>query len=731
MPLRIILFSILSLFFYQTTYSQDNVKENRHEIYNYICVADALLIDCQYNESLETSNKALDLAFKYKQYDYVAMLYNTIAGCHEELLNTKKALDYYKKALLYAQRSSNDTIKDWVHNNIGNVYNFDLKDYKKGIFHYKKSLDYAEKRRDTAEIIFTKTNLAWAYFNEKKYDEGFPYLEFASKNLPRYPDKESDVIVSTLYGMYHSHKKDYQTATPFFKKAIQIGEKYKQKKALADAYKEYSHYLFQKGDFKAAYLNKDNYQRLVDEINTSEKVKNAQIAGIQLELDESRREINKIEIEKFAQEQNLKNSRIMVFLFLGVMMGLLLFLYTLYRNNNLKKELNEQLRDSNIELQKAKDKAEESSILKSQFISTVSHELRTPLYGVIGITDLILDEHEELQKSPHINSLKFSAKYLLSLVNDLLQINKIEDKKIILEESLLDINDEIKKVVDSLQFLAINNNNKVEVKLDDAIPKDLIGDKLRLSQIFVNLISNSLKFTKNGKIEVISVLEKTVKNLNYLRFEVRDNGCGIACENQEKVFEKFVQIDRKEDDYQGTGLGLSIVKRLLEFMGSEIKLKSEVNVGTAISFTIMLEAVPAKEDSIMEVKLVDEADTKNYKILAVEDNKINQMVTRKILEKNNFACVIAEDGYFALEILENENFDLILMDINMPKINGFETTRRIRKKGITTPIIALTAFDKNEITEEALASGMDDILIKPFDPALLFKIINDQIEKSK
>ena len=732
MPQRIILILIYSLFFFHTSYSQSNdAKKNREEIYNYICHADALLIDSKYNESLEVANKALNLAYEHKQYDYVAMLYNTIAGCHEELLNTNKALEYYKKALQFTEKTSNDTIKDWIHNNIGNVYNFDLKNYEKGIFHYKKSLFYAEKRKDTSEIIFTKINLAWAYFNNNKFKEGYSYLKFVQDNLHNYPDKESEVLVNTLYGMYFSHNFNDEKAVSSFKEAIQIGKEFNKTKALADAYREYSEHLYQMGDFKNAYLNKDLHQNIIDKIRDSEKIKNAQIAGIQLELDESRREINKIELEKFAQEENLKNSRIMVFLFLIVLLGLSLFLYTLYRNNNLKKRMNEQLFDANLELQKAKDMAEESSVLKSQFISTVSHELRTPLYGVIGITDLIIDEHKELQESPHINSLKFSAKYLLSLVNDLLQISKIEDKKIILEETPLNISAEIKQVIDSLQFLVINNNNKMVVSIDENIPKWLIGDKLRLSQIFINLIGNSLKFTKDGEIKVSASLEKSVRNLNYVKFEVKDSGCGIALENQEKIFDKFVQIDRKEDDYQGTGLGLSIVKHLLEFMGSEINLQSEIGKGTTIFFTIPFESGKIESNDIEEITMQNENKLQNYKILVVEDNKINQMVTRKILEKNNFSCSIAENGYIALEILEKEKFDLILMDINMPKINGFETTKLIRERGMTLPIIALTAFDKNEISEEAFASGMDDILIKPFDKLQLFKIISSHIEKSK
>lgn len=729
MPRRII-FLIFSVFFYSSlAFSQSN-NEERKSIYSLVCEADALLYDLKFNESLELSKRALNQAYASKNYDYVAMSYNTIAGCYEELQESKKALEYYGKALTYADKTTNDTIKDWIHNNMGNVYNFDLKNYDKGIYHYKKSLEFAQKRNDTTEIIFTKINLAWALFNKGDFKTGFPYLKYSDENMIPHGDVESQAIVFTLYGIYYSHENDKEKADMYFKKAISLSDKYKFMNVLSDAYEEYSKYLFQNGDYMNAYINKELHEKIKEQIHNKEKLKNAQIAVMQIELDESKREIDKIELEKYAQERNLKNSKIIVVLFLAILLILLLLLYTLYKNNLFKKKVNEKLKNNNIELQIAKDKAEESSVLKSQFISTVSHELRTPLYGVIGITDLILDEHKELENSPHINSLKFSAKYLLSLVNDLLQIHKIEDRKIILEELPLNIHDEVVKVKEALQFIALKNGNEITVNIDKKIPEYLMGDKLRLSQILVNLTSNALKFTKNGEIKLNAKLEKKVGNLHFIQIQIIDNGIGIAIENQNKIFDKFVQINRKEEDYQGTGLGLSIVKRLLDLMGSEIQLESAENLGTKITFTIPFELNEESTKQYIENVEVDTTNTKNYKILVVEDNKINQMVTKKIIEKNNFICSVVDDGYAALEILDKEVFDLILMDINMPIINGFETTRMIRDKGIMIPIIALTAFDKDEISDEAKLSGMDDILIKPFEPIKLFQIISNQIARN-
>lgn len=691
--------------------------------------ASKYLRNANFEKSLITSRLALHHAINAKDNTLIASSYNTIASNYEKLSEYDKAIFFFKKALTYANKTSNDTIKSWVNNNLGNIYCFEKKQYKKGINYYKNSLQHSNKIADSSEIVLTKLNITWAYFDIGRFDEGFSHLKFINKYHRKHGDESSVVALNMLNGMYYGYKGENEKANASFLQGIKLGNEGIEKSDLSFTHQEYSKYLSKIGDYKKAYENLVLYDKISEEIFSKEILKKANMAGLNLELDEYKREIEKIETEKDSQYLSLRKSRIIVLLFVIILGILLLLLYTLYKNNNFKKKTNNELTLANDRLFIAKEKAEEASILKSQFVSTITHELRTPLYGVVGITNMLLDEHKELANSPHLSSLKFSARYLLSLVNDVLQINKIEENRIVLENLTFNISDEINMIKNSLSFLAKNNNNFIIVNIDPAIPEYLIGDKLRLSQIIINLVSNALKFTKNGEVFIDVILEKIVDKSHFITFKIKDNGVGIAIEDQDKIFDKFVQVGRKEVDYQGTGLGLSIVKRLLALFGSDIALESEIGVGTEFTFTIAFAFDPEKTNEIINNIPVDLSSNKQLKVLVVEDNKINQIVTEKILKKNNYKCTLVDDGYQAIKILEDERFDIILMDINMPLINGFETSRRIRFKGIETPIIALTAFDKEEITEEAISAGIDDIIVKPFDSAKLFKIINVLITK--
>ena len=726
---------VLSLLFVLNCFSDNSIAQTRtyskQEITNLTDEASRYLKESNFEKSLDISKLALRSSINANDLYSTAISYITIAANYAEMAEFDKAIFFYNKSLSYADKTSNDTLRKRINNNLGNIYCFEKKQYEKGINFYENSLKYSQKLADTNQVFMTKLNIAWAYFDIGLFEKGFPSLEFINKYNKKYGDETNAVAVNMLNGMYYGYKGVHDKATSSFINAIKFGNEGNEKSDLSFSYLEYSKYLLKKGDYKKAYENLARYNIITDELYNEEKIKKANLAGINLELDEYKREIDKIETEKVAQLQSLRKSKIIVLLFGVVFCFLLLLLYTLFKNNNFKKKANEKLSQTNIELLAAKEKAEEASILKSQFVSTISHELRTPLYGVVGITNMLLDEHKELAHSPHLSSLKFSARYLLSLVNDILQINKIEDNRIVLENLTFNISDEINMVKSSLSFIAKTNDNVVHVNVDPNIPEYLIGDKLRLSQIIMNLVSNALKFTKKGEVSINVNLVKVEGKSHFLEFKIQDNGIGIHATDQEKIFDKFVQVSRKETDYQGTGLGLSIVKQMLGLFDSDISLESAIGKGTSFKFIIAFEFNPERTTEIINNIQVDMSSTQTVNVLVVEDNHINQVITRKTIEKNNYKCSVVDNGYAALEILEKENFDVILMDINMPLINGFETTRKIRLKGIGIPIVALTAFDKTEITEEALSAGINDIIIKPFDSIKLFEIISILISKPK
>ncbi len=722
---------LLVLVFFQVIFSQEQIRSKK-QIEKILIKAGDELYNLECDKSLKHAKTALNDAHKIGDNVMIAKAFNVIGLNFEEFSDPKKAIGFYEKALYYARLTTNDTIKDWIYNNLGNVYTYRNVDFKKGIQYYKEGLIYSRKIKDSVEITYTQLNISGAYFAINNYESGIEFLNASKNYVEKKGELESKITLATQLGSYYNHINENVKAEFYFLKAVSLGKKIKSELLdtnLSEVYHDFSDYYKKIGNYKNALYYLNLHTIMQQKIYDEERIKKVKIQGNQIELDEFRRQIDKIENEKDEQLVSLKESKLIVLLFIIIFLILLLLVYSLYKNNSFRELSNQELKLTNQELKIAKEKAEVASQLKTQFVSTISHELRTPLYGVVGITNIILDEHKELANSPHLNSLKFSARYLLSLVNDLLQINKIEENKITLENMIFNLNDEIKTIIDSLQFIAIKNFNQLSTEIDPNIPESLIGDKLRLSQIFMNLVSNALKFTKDGEVIISAFQEKVEGTKHFIKFEVIDNGIGIAEKDQVKIFEKFVQIERKEGDYQGTGLGLSIVQKLVELFGSEVKLVSKEGVGTKFSFTIGFEADESKKLEIINNIEVDLSSNFIYKILVVEDNKINQVVTKKILENNNFKCKILEDGYAAIDLLEKETFDIILMDINMPIINGFETSKLIRKKGITIPIIALTAFDKQEIMEEALSSGMNDIIIKPFEPVKLFQIITNLIHK--
>lgn len=380
----------------------------------------------------------------------------------------------------------------------------------------------------------------------------------------------------------------------------------------------------------------------------------------------------------------------------------------------------------------ARKKAEEAAQSKQIFMSTMSHEIRTPLNEVIGITNLLLQSEPREDQMDYIKTLRFSGNHLLTLVNDVLDYNKIESGKIVFEETAFNLNDFMEEIMRSYSFRSKAKNLDFEIRKEGTLPDEVIGDQIRLNQILSNLLSNALKFTNQGGITItIRELERNNKKSN-LEFAVSDTGIGIPKEKQALIFESFTQASSDTTRYfGGTGLGLTITKKLVELQGGILKLESEPEAGSTFTFNITFE-LPAKGEHIKEGEVKESyIGLEGKRILVAEDNKMNFFVANKFLTGWGAIVTLAENGQLALELLEKEDFDLVLMDLHMPVMDGIEATRIIRKsedpriKDI--PVVALTAAIMSKTHDRIDEVRINDYILKPFKPHDLFERIKKHV----
>jgi len=374
------------------------------------------------------------------------------------------------------------------------------------------------------------------------------------------------------------------------------------------------------------------------------------------------------------------------------------------------------------ELRLAKNEAEHAAQAKADFLAHMSHEIRTPLNAILGIANLLLEKNSLPDQLENLQTLRFSADNLRALVNDILDFSKIQAGKVAIEETNLNLPTLLKSLEKAHEPMAQEKGNKLRFQLDEQIPTVVRTDALKLSQILNNLVSNALKFTHEGRVTVDVSLPQQVQNDYHVTFSVQDTGIGIPADKLEAVFETFTQADISTvRQYGGTGLGLSITKLLLEIMGSQIKVESEVGKGSRFFFTLRLREGTADTvtDENLEVQSDDPAGVSNARVLLVEDAPINRTVLIQFLrEWWNFVPDIAGNGQEAVEKAQQTQYDLILMDIRMPVMDGYQAARAIRElPGYAhTPLLALTADTPDEVRSHPEASLFQDVITKPFDP---------------
>ena len=381
----------------------------------------------------------------------------------------------------------------------------------------------------------------------------------------------------------------------------------------------------------------------------------------------------------------------------------------------------------------ATQKAEESALTKQLFMSTMSHEIRTPLNEVIGITNLLIQENPREDQMDYIKTLKFSGNHLLTLVNDVLDYNKMESGKIVFEQTQFNLSDFLEEIMRSYSFRSKAKHLSFDIKKASNLPDEVIGDPTRLNQILSNLLSNALKFTNQGSITVlIKELERT-GNQSKMEFTVTDTGIGIPKNRHSLIFDRFAQASPDTTRrFGGTGLGLAICKKLIELQGGTITVESEPKKGSTFRFVISLGVSEKGSQTQTAESPENYTGLEDKRILVVEDNKINFFVANRFLIGWGITVTHAENGQLALDILEREDFDLILMDLHMPIMDGIEATRIIRNsenpKIRNIPIVALTAAIMSESYDEIDDLNINDYVLKPFNPHDLFERIRKHIK---
>lgn len=649
-------------------------KKSAGKIYTQIAKVQFIVEEPE--NALISLTKAAELQRETNDYANLAITYNVRGMLHASKKEYRTALDYFNSAKAKFEEEGLEAFISDVNLNEAKAY-IELGEYKTAKETLEKTIILA-KQHDQINTLSS------AYINNSKVLQKLGNSDLAlsmvkeglilaeTNNIPEYI-KDSYLTLSVIY----QENKNYKLANEYLRKHIQ----------LSDSLLE----------IKRENLSPAKKSQLINEYKDAERK--------QME----------VKLEEADASNNL--TRITTILSIALITILSLLTLSLYKNNNIRLKTNNMLHKKNDELLIAKEKAELASKTKANFLSTVTHELRTPLYAVTGLTNMLLDENPKQDQIQHLKSLKFSGDYLLTFINDILQINKIEANKVDLDPEIFNLKKKVENVISALSNSALDNNIQLHYEYDSELPSTFMADQLKISQILINLIGNAIKFTKDGDIWVrLKKLDDGSENY-LIGFEIEDNGIGITKEKQEHMFESFsqgsIQINRK---YGGTGLGLSIVKGLIEILKGKIYLKSELGKGSTFFFEIPLKYAPEpvmteKPQPFNETNILDFT---NIKILVVEDNKINQMITRKILNKMNLYCDVVDNGEDAVERVQEERYDVVLMDIHMPGISGLEATRIIRTFDKELTIFALTAVTLDDKMHEFDEAGFDDIISKPF-----------------
>lgn len=637
-----------------------------------------------------------------------------------------KALENYTSAL---NLSNHYKIRNKINTgyiNLANAYmhyynHFGNEDYiQKSIQLSYKGLNYCAQHKHLDWSLIHTLNIGEANYARMQMDSAIIYFQKTQKLNEELKMGNWDEAINRDLAMAYKFKGDYDNALKYILQAINDGVKFHASPVSKD-YQILSELYSLKNNHAGALDAYKDFIRIENRDRNVKQTLDLERVQVEYETGIKDREILYLNQEKKIVEEKLSKNRIATYL--AITVAILVVLIAIFFYNNA------------VNFKKAKELSDSARIMQEQFLANTSHEIRTPMNGIQGMVNLLLDSKITVDQRHQLETIKNSSEHLLRIINDLLDLSKIKAGKIEFENTIFEVDQTMKLLRELMEPMALNKGLTFEVSIDESVKGYYSGDVIRLEQILINLISNAVKFTLQGGIKINVTATPGNAGEKLLNFTIADTGIGIPKKKLEMVFESFVQLENQGSrKFGGTGLGLSITKQLVELQKGTISVKSKVDKGSEFSFSIPYktsEGPGIKKEKSAKIK--SQHRLKGKRFLVIEDNEINQKVILGTLQSWEAECVLVSSAVEGFEQLMNSDFDLILMDIELPVLNGWDSTQYIRlkfkapKKDI--PIIALTAYASESDRNKCIASGMNDVVTKPFDGEELYVKINNILFK--